>query len=99
MGLGMSINCQYCTLLGQPLSVDLDHRVSELVPRAERQLLSVCNTGNNVMSTSRRGTEEGAYSRDKMSDPAYKPPPTLSTSIKVAKGGAYMRDTTVYTLG
>ena len=39
--------------------------------------------------------EEGAYSRDKMSDLAYKPPPTLSTSAKVAKRGAYMRDTTV----
>ena len=50
------------------------------------------------MSTSRRGTEEGAYSRDKMSDPAYKPPPTFSTSAKVAKGGAYRRDTTVLVL-
>jgi len=30
-----------------------------------------------------------------MSDPAYKPPPTLSTSAKVAKRGAYMRDTMV----
>ena len=40
-------------------------------------------------------TEEGAYSQDKMSDPAYKPPPTISTSIKVSKGGAYMRDTMV----
>jgi len=39
--------------------------------------------------------EEGAYLRDKMSDPAYKPPPTLLTSIKVAKQGAYMWDTTV----
>jgi len=39
--------------------------------------------------------EEGAYTRDKMSDPAYKPPPTLSTSAKVAKRGAYMRDTMV----
>jgi len=38
--------------------------------------------------------EEKAYSRDKMSDPAYKPP-MLSTSVKVAKRGVYMRDTTV----
>jgi len=39
--------------------------------------------------------EAGAYSRDKMSDPAYKPPPMLSTNVKVAKRGAYMWDTTV----
>ena len=39
--------------------------------------------------------EEGAYTRDIISDPAYKPPPTFSTSAKVAKQGAYMRDTTV----
>ena len=39
--------------------------------------------------------EEGAYSRDEISDPAYKPPPTLSTNAKVAKRGAHMRDTTV----
>ena len=42
---------------GQPLSVDLDHRVSELVARADRQLLSACN--NNIMSTSRRGNGRG----------------------------------------
>ena len=40
--------------------------------------------------------EEGAYSQDKMSDPACKPPlPTLSTSAKVTKQMAYMQDTTV----
>ena len=35
--------------------------------------------------------EEGAYSRDKMSDP----PLTLSTSAKVAKWGVCMRDAMV----
>jgi len=35
--------------------------------------------------------EEGAYLRDKMSDPAS----MLSTSAKFAKWGAYMQDTTV----
>ena len=30
-----------------------------------------------------------------MSHPAYKPPPALYTKAKVAKGGAYLRDTTV----
>ena len=82
-----------CLRCGQPLSVNLDHRVSELVARADRQLLSVCN----IMLCQHLGvaTEEGAYLRDKLSDPAYKPPPTLSTSVKVAKEGAYMRDTTV----
>ena len=36
--------------------------------------------------------EEGRICQDKMSDPAYKPPPTsqCSTSAKVAKWGAYM---------
>ena len=31
-----------------------------------------------------------------MSHPAYKPPPALCTKAKVTKGGAYLRDTTVY---
>ena len=31
-----------------------------------------------------------------MSHPAYKPPPALCAKAKVAKGGAYLRDTTVY---
>ena len=31
-----------------------------------------------------------------MSHPAYKPPLALCTKAKVAKGGAYLRDTTVY---
>ena len=31
-----------------------------------------------------------------MSHPAYKPPPALYTKAKVAKGGAYLRDTTVH---
>jgi len=39
--------------------------------------------------------EEGAYSRDNNADPAYKPPPTLSTRTKVAKREACMRDTMV----
>ena len=47
------------------------------------QLLSVC-----------RG---GVYSRDKLSVPAYNPPPTLSTSAKVAKQGVYMWETMVLT--
>ena len=34
-----------------------------------------------------------------MSDPAYKPPPVLLTSSKVAKRGVYMRDTTVNVIG
>jgi len=79
-----------CLRCGQPLLADLDHRVSELCDG--RSVASiVCN-----MLCQRLGVapEEGAYSRDKMSDPAYKPP-TLSTSVKVAKRGAYMRDTTV----
>jgi len=35
--------------------------------------------------------EEGAYSRDKISDLAYKPPPTLLTNAKVAKWGHICR--------
>jgi len=42
--------------------------------------------------------EEGVYSQDKMSDPAYNPP-MLSTSAKVAKRGAYMQDTMMHVLG
>ena len=91
-----------CLRCGEPLSVDLDHRVSgargttELVARADRQLLSVCN----IMFLCQHlgvAPEEGAYmySRDKTSDPTYKPP-TLSTSAKVAKRGEYMWDTTVH---
>jgi len=39
------------------------------------------------MSTSRRGTEEGAYSRDKMSDPAYKPPLRFRLALRLQNGG------------
>jgi len=39
--------------------------------------------------------KEGVYSWDKMSDLAYKPPPTLSTNAKAAKRGAYMQDAAV----
>ena len=62
---------------GQPLSVDLDHQVSGEEKRrqigVEPASVTVCNY-NVPMSTSRHGPEEGAYSRDKMSDPTYKPP-------------------------
>jgi len=58
----------HCLHCGQPLSVDLDHRVSgakgtgttELVARADRQLLSVCN----IMFLCQHlgvAPEEGAY--------------------------------------
>ena len=67
---GMHGKCR-CLRCGQPMSVDLDHRVSELVARADRQLLSVCNT--TLCQHLGMAREEGAYSRDKMSDPAYKP--------------------------
>ena len=30
--------------------------------------------------------EKGVYSRDKMSDPAYKPPPTLSRALRLQNG-------------
>jgi len=51
-----------CLCCGQPLSVDLDHRISELIVRADRQLLSVCN----IMLCQHLGVawEEGAYSRE-----------------------------------
>ena len=66
-----------CLRCGQPLSVDLDHRVSELVARADRHNLGVA-------------TEEGAYSRDKMSDPAYKPPLCFRLALRLQKvGGVY----------
>ena len=37
--------------------------------------------------------------REKSSHPAYKPPPAFRTEAKVAKGGAYLRDTTVIAYG
>ena len=70
---------RHCLRCGQPLPVDLDHRVSgargttELGVRADRQLLSVCNI-MFLCQHLRVAPEEGAYARDKMSDPAYKPP-------------------------
>ena len=73
-----------CLRCGQPLSVDLDHRVSELVSRADR-LLSVFN----IMLCQHLGVapEEGAYSRDKMSDPAYKPPLRFRLALRLQNGG------------
>ena len=86
---------------GQPLSVNLDQKVFEFLEDetdwcsyVPSQLLyrmyqSVICEHLGV------APEVGAYMRDKMSDPAYKPPPTFSTRAK-AKQGAHMRDTTVY---
>ena len=31
--------------------------------------------------------EAGVYSQDKMSDPSYKPPPTISTTLSLHNGG------------
>ena len=74
-----------CLRCGQPLSVHLDHQVLERVARADRQLLLDCN----IMLCQHLGvaTEEGAYTRDKMSDPAYKPPPRFRLALKLQKGG------------
>ena len=74
-----------CLRCGQPLSVDLDHRVSELVARADRQLLSVCNI--TLCQHLGVAPEEGAYSRDKMSDPAYKPPLHFQLALRLQNGG------------
>jgi len=83
--------CLHC---GQPLSVDLDHRVSgawgtrttELVARADRQLLSVCNI---MLLCQHLGVapEEGVYLRDKMSDPAYKLPLCFRLALRLPNGG------------
>ena len=82
----------HCLRCGQPLSVNLDHRVSgawettELVARADRQLLSVCN----IMFLCQRlgvALEEGAYSQDKMSDPAYKPLLCFRLALRLQNGG------------
>ena len=64
---------------GQPLSVDLDHQVSGLGQEKRRQIgvkpasVTVCNI---IFLCQHLGVapEAGAYSQDKMSDPAYKPP-------------------------
>ena len=84
---------------GQPLSVDLDHEFLEDERSKGRsvsnQLLSVCNNYMFLCQPLGVAPEEGAFSQDKISDPAYKPP-TLSTSAKVAKQGAYMQDAMVH---
>ena len=59
----------------QPLSVNLDHWVSELVATDEigsfyRSVIH-CSLLCKHLGVA---LEEGAYSRDKMSDPTYKPP-------------------------
>jgi len=88
---GMLGKCR-CLCCGQPLSVDLDHRVSgawgttESVARADRQLLSVCN----IMFLYQHlgaSPEEGAYSQDRMSDPAYKPPLRFRLVLRLQNGG------------
>jgi len=55
---------------GQPLSVDLDHRVS----------------GSQYLGVA---PEEGAYSRDKMSGPAYKTPLRFRLALSLQKGCAF----------
>ena len=92
---GMLGKCR-CLRGGQPLSVDLYHRVSEvwgtteLVVRADRQLLSVCN----IMFLCQHlgvAQEEGAYSRDKISDPTYKPPLRFRLAQSLQNGGRICR--------
>ena len=82
--------CLHC---GQPLPVDLtieflglgDDRISSK-GSADRQPLSVCN----IMFLCQHlgmAPEEGAYSRDKMSDPAYKPPLHFRLALRLQNGG------------
>jgi len=54
--------------------------------RADRQLLAVCN----IMFLCQHlgvAPEAGAYSQDKMSDPAYKPPLRFRLALKLQNGG------------
>jgi len=71
----------------QPLSVKFLEDKRSKGRLVSNQLLSVCN----IMFL----CQHLGMGRNLKSDPAYKPPPTLSTSTKHAKWGAYMRDTTV----
>jgi len=89
-----------CLRCDQPLSVDLGHQVSgargttELEARADRQLLLVCN----IMFLCQHvgvAPEEGTHCEIKCQI-LHISPPTLSTSAKVAKWGAYMQDTAAY---
>ena len=89
---------------GQPLSVDLDQKVFKfLEDETDRcsyvssQLL-YCMYRSVICEHLGVAPEAGVYSQDKMSDPAYKCPPTFWTRGKVAKRGVYMRDTMVYAL-
>ena len=91
---------RHCLRCCQPLSVNLDHRVSGGQEKrrqigVEPASVTVCN----IMFLCQHlgvAPEEGAYSREIKCQIPHISPPTLSTSAKVAKRGAYMRDTTVY---
>ena len=73
---------------GQPVLVNLDHRVSELVVTDEigSFYLSVihCSLLRKHLGMA---PEEGAYSRDKMSDPAYKSPLRFQLTLRLQNGG------------
>ena len=77
------------------LSVNLDHRVSGGQEK-QRQIsvkptsVTVCN----IMFLSQHlgvAPEEGAYSRDKMSDPAYKPPLCFQLALRLQNWGRICR--------
>ena len=70
---------------GQPLSVDLDHWVSG--GREKRRKIGVESASTELVSPSRRGPGRGGYSRDKMSDPAYKPSLRFRLVIRLQNRG------------
>ena len=75
---------------GQPLSVDIDHRVSGEEKRRPIGVEPASATSVIIMFLRQHlgvAPEVGAYSRDKMSDPAYKPPLHFRLALRLQNGG------------
>ena len=77
---------------GQPMSVDLDHRLSGGQEKrrkigVEPASVTVCNIIIFLCQHLGMAPEEGAYLLDKMSDPAYKPPIRFRLALRLQNGG------------
>ena len=83
-----------CLRCGQPLSVDLDHQISGARGTGTTEYSkgrSAASIGLYIIMFLCQhlgvALEEGAYSWDKMSDPAYKPPLRFWLALRLQNGG------------
>jgi len=79
-----------CLRCGQPLSVNLDQKVFEFLEDETDRCSYVSSQllyWSVIYEHLGVAPEVGTYSRDKMSDPAYKPPLCFRLALRLQNGG------------